>query len=237
MEILTTLNIPLIDKQKIPVALLVRQLEATGSDKRLLEKHIKEMNLVSMLDESSIQIRSFANEEYLYNVIYVIEVYLKDDSQHKELSRLLHSAFPESVMLIFKYNDKVYLNCALKRINKNDQSKMVIEDVFETQVNLVNLYEHLDLSKIKAINIKEYYETIITLINQITVFNIIGVFPSSNINYKKIIKNYEKIQTEIVQLQNEYSKETMLAKKMKIDMKLFDKEQELEKLKKEIRIK
>lgn len=235
MTVVEALKIPLIEKQRVPVAQIVRQLEATGKDKRLLESHIKEMKLVSALDENTIRIRPFNDDEHLFNVIYVFEVELKINDQHRELSELIHSVFPEPVLINYIYSDKNYLSVAEKRISKKDNSKMVIKDIYESEIATVDDYELLDFSIFKANNLKDYYGNIVTLINQLRVKSIIGILPKEDIDFKGTVKEYESLTTQISKLQEDYNKETMMSKKMRIDDQMFNKEKELKSLIRRIR--
>ena len=234
MTVVEALKIPLIEKQRVPVAQIVRQLEATGKDKRLLESHIKEMKLVSALDENTIRIRPFNDDEHLFNVIYVFEVELKINDQHRELSELIHSVFPEPVLINYIYSDKNYLSAAEKRLNKKDQKKSIVINDFFVEVKKGFNLEMLDLSLLKVSNLRVYYEAIITLINKIKVNNLTGIYPNSNFDFNIILQKYGLLKQEIFELQIAYKNEKMLAKKIFIDNQLYEKELQLKKLLEEI---
>ena len=79
MELLDKLHIPLCPPQRIPVKTLVEQLQPTPVDKKVIESHIASMKLVSLLNEQTIRIRPYKDEDYSYQAIYVFLIELKKD--------------------------------------------------------------------------------------------------------------------------------------------------------------
>ena len=228
MKLLDVINIPLCQQQRIPIKTLIEQLQPTSLDKKLLEIHIQSMHLVSLLNEQTIRIRAFKNETYSFQAIYVFQIILKKNDNLMLLSTLIHSAFPESTILLFNYKGKQYISGARKRINKLDKTRTVIEDTVLTEVIINNdILKYLDFNKLIGINLKEYYESIMQLIYQCKVYSITNIFPIHNTNLKYIIKEYERLNSELNVLKEEYKKASMKSEKMRIDDKLYEKEVEL----------
>lgn len=134
MEILKHLNIPLINPQRVFVKDIVAQLGATGDDKKIIESHISTIKLVSLLSEQTIRIRSYKDDNYSFFAVYVFYLELKTNESITEMCKLVHSAFPESTLLICNYEGRKYMSTAAKRINKLDTSKTVIEDYNVTEL-------------------------------------------------------------------------------------------------------
>lgn len=129
MELLERLEIPLCQPQRIPIKTLIAQLQLGSSDKKIIEAHIASMKLVSILNEQTIRIRSYKDDEYSYQSIYVFMIELKKDDSITTLSNLIHSAFPEPTILIYQKLNTNYISLAEKRINKVDKDKTVVEEV------------------------------------------------------------------------------------------------------------
>lgn len=231
MELLDAINIPLCQQQRIPVKMLVEQLQPTTSDKKVLETHIQSMYLISLLNEQTIRIRAFKDETYSFQAIYVFKINLKKNDNLISLSTLIHSAFPESTILLFNYKEKQYISGASKRINKLDKAKTLIEDTVLSEVIINNnTLEHLDFNKLIGINLKEYYESIMQLIYKCKVYSITNVFPTDNIDFKFVIKEYEKLNSELSVLKEKYRNASMKAEQIRIDDKIYEKEIKLKKL-------
>ena len=112
MDLLNKLNIPLCQPQRIPVKTLIEQLQPGSVDKKLIESHIFSMHLVSILNEQTIHIRLFKDDNYSYQSIYVFMIELKKDDSIVSLSNLIHSVFPEPTILVYKIQDSYYISLA-----------------------------------------------------------------------------------------------------------------------------
>lgn len=216
MDFLTELQMPLCQKTRIPVKTLIDQIGEDSRSKKMIEKHIASINLVSLLNEQTIRIRAYNDDDYSFKVIYVLDVVLKECDQMTEFTELIHSAFPESSLLLMGYKNDIYISGALKRINKIDNSKTVIEDSVWAK-----LPAELNVNVPSARNLKEYYEFLIRLIYRIKVQNVTGIFPSENGEFKGVIKQYELLSSQINKLKDEYKAASMRNEKMRIDNMLY----------------
>jgi len=227
MELIDRLNVPLCQKTRIPVKTLVEQLQAEPSQKKLLETHVASIYLVSLLNEQTMRIRAYKDENYSFMAIYILQIELKASDQLSNLCELIHSAFPESTILLLKYKDIEYLSSASKRINKNDKTKTVIEDVVWAPVMT---HDTIDISRLNVYDLKNLNEGINKLIYSLKVKDIIGIYPKGNHDYKDIINRYESLNANINRLKEAYKKATMRSEKLRIDDDLFNNENELKEL-------
>lgn len=229
MSILERLHMPPMERTRVPRKTLEEQIEVSPKEKKLLESHMASMYLVSLLNEQTIRIRAYKDDDYSFQAIYVFEIELKADDQLTAFSELVHSAFPESTLLILKYRNVTYLSGASKRINKLDRTKTVIDDSI-----WIELSKDIDIQVTQVRNLKEYYDALIKLLYRYKVLNVTGVFPQKDGNYKGFIKQYETLMAQINKLKDDYSKASMRNEKMRIDEELYLREQELEDLKSEL---
>ena len=227
MELIERLNVPLCQKTRIPVKTLVEQLQAEPSQKKLLESHVASIYLVSLLNEQTMRIRSYRDENYSFMAVYVLQIELKTKDQMSDLCELIHSAFPESTLLLLKYRDEEHLSAAAKRINRSDKTKTVVEDAVWTAIHTE---DDLDVKRITAYDLKELYEQLIHLVYSIKIKTITGIYPQGQHDYKAVIRQYEALNTEINRLGEEYRNAAMRADKLRIDDELYDKEQQLKRL-------
>ena len=229
MDVLERLKMPPCDRTRVPVKTLEEQVEADAKQKKLLSNHIASMYLVSLLNEQIVRIRAYKDDDYSFQAVYVFEIELKANDQLTDFTELVHSAFPESTLLILRYKDKTYLSGASKRINKLDKTRTVLEDSIWIEVP-----ERFNAQDIKEANLREYYESITRLLYRYKVLNVTGVFPVIDGEYKGSIKQYEHLMAQINKLKEEYSAASMRNEKMRIDEELYKREQELKQLKGEI---
>ena len=227
MSVLEALHIPTLAKQRVPVKTLVEQLQPTPENKRLIESHVVSIYLVSLLNEQTIHYRAYRDDDYSYQAIYVLQITLKKNDQLSDLTNQLHAAFPEPTILLMEYKDKEWISVAPKRISKIDQTKTVLED---NVVQEISTMDCLNLNQIKAINLKDYYTKIVQIVYKIGVLNLIKVYPTADLDYKSIIKEYQAIQANINNLKGRYKRASMKSEKMDIDDRIYDEEMKQKKL-------
>lgn len=227
MSVLEALNIPALTKQRVPVKTLVEQLQPTPENKRLIESHVASIYLVSLLNEQTIHYRAYRDDDYSYQAIYVLQITLKKNDQLTDLTSQLHAAFPEPTILLMEHMGKEWISVAPKRISKIDQTKTVLED---NVVQEISTMDCLNLNQIKAINLKDYYTKIVQIVYKIGVLNLIKVYPTADLDYKTIIKEYQAIQANINNLKERYKRASMKSEKMDIDDRIYDEEMKQKKL-------
>ena len=230
MEILEKLNIPLCQPRRIPVKTLIAQLQPTSEDKKIIENHIASIKLVSILNEQTMHTRSYKDDEYSYQAIYVFYIELKKEDSIISLANLIHAAFAEPTMLIFNKLETNYISLAQKRINKIDITKTVVEDVILSKISDNVLDNQLSLKYISGKDLKEYYLNIVTWLYKLKVLDITKIYPEKDLDFKPLLTKYEQLTSEINKLKEAYKKASMLSEKMKIDDELWEKEKEVKEL-------
>ena len=234
MSLLDSLNLPAIPPQRVPIKTLIEQLQPSPDNKRLIMDNVGRIELVSLLNDQTIHIRPYKDDEYSYQVIYVLQITLKKEERLTDLSIQLHSAFPEPTILLFNHGEKEWISGAPKRINKLDQTKTVIDDIVMQQLNN-EVSQYVSLDNITAIDLKDYYQQIVQLLYKIGVYNVIHVFPKRDMDYKSVIKEYQQITANISNLNDRYKKATMKSEKMDIDDQIYDEELKQKRILKELK--
>ena len=226
MDIINAFNIPEEGriKQKVFIKDIFEQINASTQDKKIFSNEVKSIYLIGIVDVDTIRIPSFIDYDYKYESIYIFEVNLKSILHLTKINENLHSVFPNPIILIYRYNDTNILSTALKRINKIDNEKSVIEDIYVSDIFIYDeehklFYEMLNLQKIDASHLKQLYETITDIIFSERLINIIGFYPvkiQSAMNMRSIIKQIEIILSSIKVNEDRYKKETMMKDKIDI---------------------
>ena len=226
MEILERLNIPLIDPQRIPIRTLIVQLNPTKDDKKIIESHISSMKLVSLLNQQTIRLRPYTDNEISCQTIYVIDIKLKKEDSIVSLSNIVHSAFPEPTILLLGSEKNNYISVSEKRINKLDKTKTVVENVLLVKIDNLNI-SYINFNNDNFSNLFTYYKNIISNIEKIEVFNITNIYPKKEVSYRTMIAEYEKIKSSISNLKEKYKQATMKSQKLIIDDKIYDEEEKM----------
>lgn len=229
MSVLDSLNVPTIPLQRVPIKTLIEQLQPSPDNRRLIMDAVGRIDLVSLLNDQTIHIRPYKDDEYSYQAIYVLQIALKKEERLTDLSIQLHSAFPEPTILLLNHGEKEWISVAPKRINKLDQTRTVIDDIVVQQLNS-ETNQYVNFNNITAIDLKDYYLKIVQLVYKIGVYNVIHVFPKKYMDYKSVIKEYQQITANISNLKDRYKRAIMKSEKMDIDDQIYDEEIKQKKL-------
>ena len=220
------LNYPknsLINK-KIPKKELLENLTLNSNQKKLL-KEIEKINLLYLLSKETTTIPPFVDENYDYSSILVLEVNLNSDKHIKQLSTILQ-LIPQNLIIFFIFQDKITLSLALKRINKNDPTKMVNEKEYIFTFEDNNLLE-LDFNKAPKTNLFIFYKYYIDLVVSFELAKY-----SINKTDETTLNKIKEIENKINSLKKELKKAINLNEKVEINMEIYKLKEELKVLKK-----
>ena len=234
MSLLDSLNIPTLPPQRVPLKTLIEQLQPSSDNKRLIMDAVGRIDLVSLLNDQTIHIRPYKDDEYSYQAIYVLQIMLKKEERLADLSVQVHSAFPEPTIILFNHGEREWISVAPKRINKLDQTRTVIDDIVVQQLNN-EVNQYVSFKNITAADLKDYYLQIVQLIYKVGVYNMIHVFPKKEMDYKSVIKEYQQILSNINNLKEQYKRATMKSEKMEIDDQIYDEEIKQNRILKELK--
>ncbi len=219
------LNFPLkILNKRIPKKEVLENLNLNSAQKKYL-KEIEKISLLYLLNKDTTTIPPFVGEIYDYSSILVLEVTLNSDKHIKQLSSILQ-LIPQNLMIFFVNEDKITLSLALKRINKNDPTKMVIEKEYIYTFKDKNLLEKLDFNKASKTNLFMFYKYYIDLIVSFELLKY-----SINETDENILEKIKEIENKINLLKKELKTAVNLNEKVEINMKIYKLKEELNKLK------
>ena len=106
------------------------QLNAT--DKKAFQEDIDFIEIRNSLSPSSSNIQAYRDDENEYEEIQILHVALSSGKRVSRIADVIQKAVPYPVVIVASCNDDICINAAFKRINKADQSKLVIEEAHET---------------------------------------------------------------------------------------------------------
>lgn len=223
-------------KQRISVKEIIDQLNPTAQDKKVLNSEVNSIYLEGVLDAHTLRIPSYVSDEHLYEAIYVLQISLKTDQHFSLINEKLHAAFPNPLIIVYLIDDKVIVSLAPKRINKLTKDKSVIESVYSTSAFLIDekhrdFLSLLNVSDVKALNLKEFYDKMTDTVYSERLIELIGSFPRQVPNTMNLKQSINKIEDEtsiLNELKNNYKQATMMSEKMDYHMKIKNKELEID---------
>ena len=205
----------------------------TTNEKKILSECVDSITLNNLLNKDSINILPFTNETHNYQEIAVISVEINNQSKAKEITNIiLHIPYP--VVLILVYKEQIQINISPKRINITDTAKLVGEEQFYTKwIDTNNLTEvsseflnSLDTLKHPFSNFKDFFISLTQSVISLNTSEISGKF-KSNQDSKFILDKINKINLEIQELKAQIKKETNFNNKVKLNIELKNKKDNL----------
>ena len=205
----------------------------TTNEKKILSECVDSITLNNLLNKDSINILPFTNETHNYQEIAVISVEINNQSKAKEITNIiLHIPYP--VVLILVYKEQIQINISPKRINITDTAKLVVEEQYYTKwIDTNNLTEvssefliSLDTLKHPFSNFKDFFISLTQSVISLNTSEISGKF-KSNQDSKFILDKINKINSEIQELKAQIKKETNFNNKVKLNIELKNKKDNL----------
>lgn len=205
----------------------------TTNEKKILSECVDSITLNNLLNKDSINILPFTNETHNYQEIAVISVEINNQSKAKEITNIiLHIPYP--VVLILVYKEQIQINISPKRINITDTAKLVVEEQYFTKwIDTNNLTEvsseflnSLDTLKHPFSNFKDFFISLTQSVISLNTSEISGKF-KSNQDSKFILDKINKINLEIQELKAQIKKETNFNNKVKLNIELKNKKDNL----------
>ena len=205
----------------------------TTNEKKILSECVDSITLNNLLNKDSINILPFTNETHNYQEIAVISVEINNQSKAKEITNIiLHIPYP--VVLILVYKEQIQINISPKRINITDTAKLVVEEQYYTKwIDTNNLTEvsseflnSLDTLKHPFSNFKDFFISLTQSVISLNTSEISGKF-KSNQDSKFILDKINKINLEIQELKAQIEKETNFNNKVKLNIELKNKKDNL----------
>ena len=138
------------------------------------------------------------------------------------------------MVLILVYKEQIQINISPKRINITDTAKLVVEEQYYTKwIDTNNLTEvsseflnSLDTLKHPFSNFKDFFISLTQSVISLNTSEISGKF-KSNQDSKFILDKINKINLEIQELKAQIKKETNFNNKVKLNIELKNKKDNL----------
>lgn len=235
IDIVNCLNLPSSTsiERKLFKKQFLDNFSLTSNEKKTLSESVDSITLNNLLNKDSINILPFKNETHNYQEIAVISVEINNQSKAKEITNIiLHIPYP--VVLILVYKEQIQINISPKRINITDTAKLVVEEQYYTKwIDTNNLTEvsseflnSLDTLKHPFSNFKDFFISLTQSVISLNTSEISGKF-KSNQDSKFILDKINKINLEIQELKAQIKKETNFNNKVKLNIELKNKKDNL----------
>lgn len=197
-SLIKKLDIP--DKATVNKTLYKKLFYENGNlnkpETKVFTENIDKIIMWYSFTEDTINIRPYKDEVREYEEVAVIQVIINDKSKANRIGDIIQRSIQYPTIIILTIGNEIQINCALKRINKADNSKITIEEITRTTwLDIENLSEiekdfvsSLSLNQLSFANFYRFY---MDIFNRIFLLN----FSQYAKDYKILFtKDLEKIK-------------------------------------------
>lgn len=224
--------------------------EIDRKEKKAVQNYVKRIELSYLLTESTINIQTFIDSEYYYEGVMFITVQLKEEVEDKHVSLLseaIHSTIPNPVVITFSFEDKIQVSSCMKRLNKVDKEKIVLERIHYTdwfrvtrKVDITSKFlEELQIENLSFTTFYNFYQEIDLAIKAYQDAHILGTYrvvknEEDRAKQEAIVVEMNRIENEINGLKRAIKKESQFNKKVELNLSVQKLKKQLDNLKNNI---
>jgi len=203
----------------------------TRKQVEIVKNEINDIRWHYVLKPETTNILVFKNDDFDYEEIQVIGASLKTDEKKDIVAGIIQKCIPYPVVLILEYEGQIALSVAMKRINKADISKSVIDEEFITdwisngRSNKAKAFiNSLQLENLSFTNLFEFYGD---FADRVKLFcacehkdNYIYENKSKTAKAYKLFRKIKELEEEETALRRQIKKETDFAKKVDLNVRI-----------------
>ena len=210
-------------------------------DKEIFKNDIEKITIKYSLKEEYLNVPSFNNYELNYDEIEILEVNLINDIKYERICEIIQRTIPYPMIIVLTYNEKILINVAYKRVNKNDADKnTVVKYIYSHWISFNNINNNeqqflnsINISKLSYINMYKLYCSFVQKIDILNTSKIAGTF---NELENRDIEEVQEIQRKILDIEDELKKLNNLINKeeqfnRRVDLNIKIKKLETKKIK------
>ena len=238
-----SLNFPIntVVNRKLDKKEFLENFSLNINDRKLLSQNIDRITLENILNQDTINITPFLDEERDYSEIAIIKVKISNKEKLKSINNIIQQ-IPYSLIVFYAFQNEISLCLSPKRINKADSSKLVVEEVhFSKWIDFSNL-TNIDKSFLQSLSINNhpftnllaFYESFMDKLISYNASIYSGTLTVSK-DTKMILENIQKTEAQIIDIKNKIKKETNFNEKVNMNMELKKLNDKLKSLKEDLK--
>ena len=212
----------------------IENFSLSAVEKKIISEDVENITLEYLLNKDNINIVAFNDEENDYSEIAFIRVELLSNKRVKKLSNIIQN-IPYPLIVVFADENKICINISPKRVNKNDSSKLVVQESYFTEwIDLDNsseieqdFLESLEITNHLFTNFYVFYNS---YLNKLIAFNAsqyTGSLEQSE-ETREVLREIQAVELSVVNIVAKIKKETDIRDKVNLNIELKKLNEKLE---------
>ena len=237
--VLDKLNIPASCKinRKLFKKQFIENFSLNATEKKIISEDVENITLEYILNKDNINITPFNDEDNDYSEIAFIRVELLSTKRLKKLSNIIQY-IPYPLIVVYADENNICVNISPKRINKNDSSKLVVEESYFTEWIDLDDSTEIERAFLESLEIKNhpftnFFEFYNSYLNKLVAFNASQYSGSlkQGEDTRELLKEIQEVESNINDITSKIKKETDVRDKVNLNIELKKLNERLESLK------
>lgn len=210
----------------------------TSEDKKIFTNEVEEIRLLAVINEDTINIPSYKNEEVNYSEVYFVYISLKKILHASRIAEIIQENIPNPAVVVISFEQQVYLSTATKRLNKGDKKRQVLEgeqssgwlSLSNTPARIEKYLKGLNIANFSFQNLFIFYQEFSRYIYQSFLLEFSHEFNFlKNISNEELSPHIEKYETkrqEVRRLRDDEQKTLNFGERVSVHQRLIRAESE-----------
>lgn len=219
------------------------EFELKKEEKTILKEEIDRIYFEYSLKPQLLNIPRYEDDNIRYEEVEILKVKINNENKYSKVCELIQKYIQYPMLIIVEHNNFIRINMAIKKINKVDNSKLIIDEMIYTDwINKDEVTEKeiaflksLSISNFNTNNLFSVYEGYLNSIRSFLAAKYRDEFEIKSISeVSNDIETLDKIinlENEVINLRNNIKKETNIGAKVELNVKIKKIEKEIESLK------
>lgn len=219
------------------------EFELKKEEKVILKEEIDSIYFEYSLKPLILNIPKYEDDNVRYEEIQIFKVKINNENKCNKVCELLQKYIQYPMLIIVEHGNFIRINAAIKKINKVDNSKLIVDEMIYTDwINRENLtdkeiffFKGLSISKLNTNNLLNVYKGYLNCIRSFLTAryrNTFKVKSDNEISYDiNVLDKINRLENEIISLKSNIKKETNMGIKVELNVKIKRIEKEIQNLK------
>jgi hypothetical protein len=227
--------------KRIPKTLFYKNAELNKAETKTFVDEIQSVQLLAMLNSDSIRVAPFVNEDFNISDVALMMVELKNRGKEEKVASIVHASIPYPLLIVLVHRNEIRFSTALKRLNKNDSSAVVMEDTkYSPWIDLLfplpvqkTFLNSLALDTLPFDNLFRLYLALDNRVYLTELIKLIDIYPSPEVNVREVqemLDQIEELEKIMKNLQATMKREKSFARQMEQHVQIQQVQQQLEAL-------
>lgn len=223
------------------------EFELKKEEKVILKEEIDSIYFEYSLKPVILNIPKYEDDNVRYEEIEILKVKINNENKCNKVCELLQKYIQYPMLIIVEHDNFIRINTAIKKINKVDNSKLIVDEMIYTDwINKDDLKDKeiaflksLNISNLKTNNLFNVYEGYINSIKSFIASKYRNEFEVKSIEEVsddiEALDKINNLENEVINLRNNIKKETNMGAKVELNVKIKRIEKQIESLKSTLR--